>query len=692
MTNFPTLKGFSIPEGKVVKVMVDGVPLWEVADEPADPPVQKFNYVSLGDSIAVGHRIDENWETDYGWDAQYRKTDPKTGKVHMETVIVPNCYTDKISKYLQGVYGEGNVLTKSFAVSGSMIFRKHGDNRSLMEVIEDDVVNQALSKANLVTISIGANTILEPALDIAPSFLMEGIDLTDTERQIEDALRDLANPNYEYSYKKLFDKLREINSSAQYVFTTVHNPMKYLYIDRGSYDKDFRDGFFGTWLDTIPQMSVAGLEVDREIKKLILDTELISDIRTRVNGDGAGWEGISAWTERYVETGGVSANGETYPGLNQVIRKAIKDYNNPNFSVSEIHELFDTVPDRQGAGEVHYNDLVNMQITRGYDANDLDWSELWGEAEGSTVKEKISNYWMGIIDEYLDGFSFDFEGLMAEMEPIIVDHILSKAFDPHPRTDGHYAMYRSFVDTLGREPLNTITFKANGGTGTMAVQKVLDASVINGVSKRVYSIINANAFTPPAHYHLAGWKASNGNSYSDKQAIYVPNDIVLDAQWKINTHTLTVIQGATEATYAKLYVRDYPNRQLSVGDYPIFPNSSKDTWNKILSNTETFEVAYGQPIKMVVTGNVEWISDLHLGSAPRPNCSISQYNGTTYVALGTNKVAEASFTMPDRDITIEYHFNYSANVTTVYPSPYSHSYWLGYIRDKSLAVTYSGSN
>ena len=96
---------------------------------------------------------------------------------------------------------------------------------------------------------------------------------------------------------------------------------------------------------------------------------------------------------------------------------------------------------------------------------------------------------------------------------------------------------------------------------------------------------------------------------------------------------------------------------------------------------------------MVVTGNVEWLTDIHLGEAPRPNCSISQLvGGTTYEEKVNAKVAEANFTMPDEDITIEYHFNYSANAATVYPSPYSHSYWLGYIGDKDLDVTYSASN
>jgi hypothetical protein len=413
-----------------------------------------------------------------------------------------------------------------------MVFRKPGDNRSLIEIIDDNPVREALSKANLVTISIGANTILEPALDVVPNFLANGVDLAPTEVLVEAALRNLADPDYEYSYKALFDKLVSVNPNAQYVFTTVYNPMKYIYIERGTWDNDFSDGFLGTWLNTIPQTSVSGLEVSKEIKKRILDTKIISNIRERINGNNTDWEGFSSWAERYIETGGVSVHdGKLYLSLNQTLRKAIKDYNNPNFAVTETHELFDTVPDRQGEGQLHYNDLVNVQITRGYDANNLNWSKLWGEAEGSTPAEKIQNYWRGVINSYVSESGFDFEGLAAEMQPIIVDDILSNAFDPHPRADGHYAMYRSFMDTLGWESLNSITYNANGGAGVMETQKVLDYSIVDGISKKVYSILNANKFIPNSiGYRFTSW-TDGTNTYSNGQSVYVGSDITLYAQW-----------------------------------------------------------------------------------------------------------------------------------------------------------------
>lgn len=696
MMNFSTLKGLNIPEGKVVKIQVGGETLWEHINEPTEP-AKTFNYVSLGDSIAVGHRIDENWEDDYGWDAQYRKTDPKTGEIHTETVIVPNSYTDKISKYLQGVYGESNVFTKSFAVSGSMVFRKPGDNRSLLEVIYDAPVQEALSKADLVTISIGANSILEPGLDRLPSFLAEGGSLDDLEITVEDALRKLADPTYEYSYKVLFDQLTSINPDAKYVFTTVHNPMKYLYVARGTWDNDFQDSFLGTWLNSIPYTNIGGWIVSREIKKLILDTELITGIRGRINGDGSGWEGIGAWTERYVETGGVSVHdGKSYLGLNQIIRKSIADYNNPNITFTEIHGLFDTVPDRQGAGKLHYNDLVNMQITRGYDANNLDWSELWGEAEGTNPDEKIRNYWTGIITKYSNGLNFDFEGLAAELSPIIEDQILSKDFDPHPRADGHYVMYRAFADTLGWQSLNTVTYNANGGTSTMESQKVLDYSIVNGVSKKIYSVLKANAFSPQTGHHFTGWKDRNGNSYSDEQAIPITSDITLDAQWAKNKWTLTVIQAdKTVQALNALDSVDYSNRQLQINKLIKSLNSNKAAWDNQIGrmDTEEIEVEYGTPIMLSVQGRVEVSYDFN-NRAKKPNCTIKQHNGSAYVVDNPDtqigKLVTADFYMPDEDVTIEYWFNYASS-TSIFAS-YSHRWWEAYIRNKNLEVKYTSSN
>ena len=61
MINSTTLKNLSIPEGKVLKILSNNKTFWQAENE-----APKFNYVSLGDSIAAGHAINDRWETDYG--------------------------------------------------------------------------------------------------------------------------------------------------------------------------------------------------------------------------------------------------------------------------------------------------------------------------------------------------------------------------------------------------------------------------------------------------------------------------------------------------------------------------------------------------------------------------------------------------------------------------------------------------
>jgi lysophospholipase L1-like esterase len=640
MMNFPALKGFSIPEGKVIKIAVDGKTLWQAKND-----VAKYRYVSFGDSIAVGHRINDAWETDYGWDAQYGEDGRK------ETVLVPNCYTDLIRRYLNDVCGDDGVEVTSFARSGDKV-------KDLMLKLTHSTVKGALEEADYVTVCIGANDVLHYALVGLSEYLDTG-DLSTIDAQVAASLAVLQNDSASTSYWSLFNKLYEINPNAKYVFTTVYNPYKYLWID-GS-----KNGFFKPMIDTIPQITVYGLEIDELIKESLLNTEVIKTYVNRINA--------------------MCDKGEEYvTQLNTILRNKITAFqaSHPNFLLADTKALFDSVPDRVGAGEVHYNDLVNVEYTRGFNTADIRWYPLWIDEYG----DDYARYWTDLATKYVSWEKgFDIMGFARDLAPQIIEKIIEPNVDPHPEEDGHYVLYRSFADTLGWESLNSISFNANGGAGSMSQQRVLDASVVNGVSKKIYSHVKANEFSPIAHYHFSAWKSNDGSRYSDKQAIYVPSSISLTAQWEINKRTLTVVQGADSVALARLFSRDYSNRRLYIGDFENqrYLNSDKKAWDLPLKNTDTFEVAYGQPIKMVVTGNVERI--FPIGDAPKPNCSISQYNGTDYVEKVVNKVAEANFFMPDRDITIEYHFNYAANIQ------YSHSYWLGYIGDKDLAVTYSGS-
>lgn len=554
--NFAKLRGLTIPEGKVTNITrkSDGKVLWNA--------LPKFRYVSYGDSIAAGHLITYDWTTDYGHWTQYGfdgyildneynwetnplgldKSKPDTQikdkfgvlrdayrytRTEQNTVIIPNTYTDHMKKHLESIKGKTNVSVTSFAKSGGTV------PSTISLLSENDCNNPAangLRDANLVTISSGANGILGPALDQTNLFAyLLGSDaeaaaaLVRIETETEKNLMDLDNDSHKDSYQKLFDLLNKLNPNAKYIFLTVYNPMKYLQIERGTYANDYEDGFFRELFRLIPDLPNFGIpnfDPDAEIKKYLLDTLTITQFLGRVN---VLWD----WTEKYLEyANGKSHNGGNFRALNQIIRDKVGKQ--PNMIVADVHELYDTVPDRQGVGEVHYNDLVNVEFTRGYRPGALDWYRLWEGSDAYT-------FWYNLLSNHItEIISGNWEGVAGELVPQILEKVLYPSIDPHPRTDGHYLAYRAISEALyenEKEPTWTrlfrVTYAANGGSGSMAVQKVLDKSW----GKKIYSILQPNKFTPQTGYYYTGWKDGSGNSYSDKQAVYIPNDVTLNAQW-----------------------------------------------------------------------------------------------------------------------------------------------------------------
>ena len=78
----------------------------------------------------------------------------------------------------------------------------------------------------------------------------------------------------------------------------------------------------------------------------------------------------------------------------------------------------------------------------------------------------------------------------------------------------------------------TVTFNANGGTGTMAAQ-----TFTSGVAQA----LTANAFTKTG-YTFLGWSTSSTATtatYTDKQSITITANTTLYAVWKANTYTVT---------------------------------------------------------------------------------------------------------------------------------------------------------
>lgn len=388
---FARVEAVHIPKGFAKRIRKGDKVLW-------GPYLTR--YVSLGDSIAVGHAINADWEKDYGWDAQYGVNGRK------ETVIVPKCYTDLIRKDLAEKFG-GKVSATSFARSGDKV-------DDLMEKLNHDRVRKALAKADYVTICIGANDVLHYALVGLPEYINTG-DLSDIDAKVDASLAVLNDDNASTSYLALLNKLASINPNAKYVFTTVYNPYKYLWID-GS-----KDGFFKPMLDTIPQMTVLGFEIDELIKDGILSTPAISNLITRINGMGAK-------AEEYVTR------------LNAILRNKITAFQatNPNFFLADTKALFDVVPDRPIPAEKHYNDLVNVEFTRGFDVSEMDWGQLYKGTNAGTFWTKLA------LKHVSFEKGFDIMGFARELVPMIIEKVIEPNVDPHPEEYGHEVLRTSF--------------------------------------------------------------------------------------------------------------------------------------------------------------------------------------------------------------------------------------------------------
>lgn len=464
--------------------------------------VNDFNYVSLGDSIAVGYSM-----PDWGSEAVEYGVNGNTS-----TKIVANSYTDLIRQELAVKYGTDNIKTTSFARSGDT-------TAGLIEKLSHARVIEAVEEANLITVCIGANDIL----GLVPNYFGEYIDtgdLTGFKQALRDSFANLADDNNEYSYHSLLSTLTTLNPTAKIVFTTVYNPYKYAWAERG--DK----GIFETFVEPVDNLTAIPEATRTAFKNWILNnfkyTKLVYE---RINGAN-GTEPLCEFIENAIND------------LNNIIKEKVQAF--ANCYIADTKPIFESVPDREINSEYHYNDLVFVDITRGYDAGDINWSVMW---EDTVVvlpgADKRHQYYMNMLGAWSEAWLTSDSERMDELEAEIWVDLARTLFpyvDAHPRAYGHYALYRSFADVLDWQALTryTITYNANGGSGSMATQQVI------GLNNSVFAIVKTNAFIPDEGYYLTGWSASTGigvGGYYDLDGnllyyyIYVNENTTLYAQW-----------------------------------------------------------------------------------------------------------------------------------------------------------------
>ena len=446
--------------------------------------MRKYNYVSFGDSIAAGHAIDSNWEINYGRNSQYGhngRTEP--------TVIVPGSYTDLINTYVTDRFGSG-AKTTSFAKSGDTV-------EDLMVKLDHDVVVDAVKEADLVTLCIGANDLLRPALQFLDKNLNEYIntgDLSSLEATMRNNLTTLSTYTEANSYFKLMQKLRNINPTAKYVFTSIYNPYKYLWLDEGV------NGFFKPILDTIPQMTVLGFEIDNLIKEELVRNASVRKLFDRVNG-------LGDWIEPYINQ------------LNSILKTNVETF---GYTFADTKAVFDSIPDRTVGNVRHYNELLNVAFTRGYDVSQINWSRVYG-TEGATA------WWTNLISKY----QTDVTGMVNDVVDQVINKVLVMEVDPHPQHFGHDVMKQVFDDALDLVHLPTYTLTYHPGKyGDGAMEEV---TVVGLPTQPAYVKVKANTYTTSVEgYRYTGWNTAlngSGTAYVESQMMPINNDVTLYAQW-----------------------------------------------------------------------------------------------------------------------------------------------------------------
>ena len=156
----------------------------------ASSPVDTLNYVSLGDSIAEG----------YGLSGFSSKG---------ETDFVADSYAYLFKDKLEEEYANVNAI--SYAKSGD-------DTSNFLAKLNNTAVKNKIANADIITICIGANDILLPAIDNLFDFVLYDDDITPA--------LDQGLSNFSTNFVTILNKLNQINPTAKKIFTNVYNPFR----------------------------------------------------------------------------------------------------------------------------------------------------------------------------------------------------------------------------------------------------------------------------------------------------------------------------------------------------------------------------------------------------------------------------------------------------------------------------------
>jgi lysophospholipase L1-like esterase len=157
-------------------------------------PSKAINYVSLGDSIATGSiytgKVISSYVTYF---YQYLQTQNPTAQVNVQKLATNGYRTNDI--YVKLGLAEGTIM--------------------------DAVYENAIKGASIITISLGGNNLMQAAKD---SSSYSGYNFN----VVNDAIAQQGVKDFNDQWAPIINKIRELNSNAQIIVTTVYNPFNEL--------------------------------------------------------------------------------------------------------------------------------------------------------------------------------------------------------------------------------------------------------------------------------------------------------------------------------------------------------------------------------------------------------------------------------------------------------------------------------
>ncbi|MBO7526909.1 MAG: InlB B-repeat-containing protein [Clostridia bacterium] len=429
----------------------------------AEPVQQTINYVSLGDSIAAGYGL-----------ADYDLANESNSNA-----FVNGSYAKGFYDYLKTLYSTVNASTyaESGLDSAGLIGKLNSEDENNAEII------LALESADIITVCIGANDILQPAKDemfnqIEASFGGTADEIIIDYNAVESVMND-GLVAFTSNISSILNTLTQLNSNARIFFLDVYNPYFNLMDDNIAHASAMHASF-----------SFLGQNID--INKFF-SKQTVKQL------------GISANT--YI-SGGTNLAGNTVDGLNKI--------------------LFD---------EVYKKDAQEHRLySKAYviGANSLNYADLIG------VKQTFENY-DGDYDDLINATLLDYD-LEHPLEVNIMSYSneLASLIDPHPTAIGHQQICDVVCDyvaeVLEDEREYTVTFITGIGDQAIPVVYAKNSKLIAQTPFREHYKLTGWQYIDD----------NNQNKLWDFENDVITKDITLTAVWERLYEVSFDVDGGTE--------------------------------------------------------------------------------------------------------------------------------------------------